>query len=86
VAVDDHLLQRAVVIEERLANPAQVGGALGRQIGIGADASVDEGIVADYDQVFESLDERLMLGRHVALHRLMQLVIVHPVVLGGITP
>src|SRR3546814_7133263 len=64
VAVDDHLAMIGRIIEELLANPAQVGQRLLVERYAGQDAGMNEDIVADFDHILSHAEEMDMLGRH----------------------
>ena len=61
VTVYDGLLQPRPMIQERVADPAQVGSSLSIQRGIGTNPRMHEGIVADHDHIFEPVEEAPMI-------------------------
>lgn len=82
VAVDDDFLERCVGIQELLANPAEIAWLLLIERDSRPHAGMDEGIVADDDQILESRQEVDMRLRHPRAHHRQQLGIVGGAIFG----
>src|SRR5690242_12052050 len=76
VAVDDQLAELGVAVEEARADPAHVGALLVLDRHAGAQAGMDEDVIADLDPVLERFEESDVALRDVRLQQREQLGII----------